>query len=112
MIFIMTASNWYIYILDCDGSYYYTGITTDIERRTRQHRAGKSPGARATRGFSSIERVYAVAVGSRSAAQRIEYRLKKLSRKEKRRIVREQPSAVQLMLQLAMNTSRLPSNAL
>lgn len=108
----MTAPIWHVYILDCDGRYYYTGITTDIERRTRQHQSGKSPGARATRGFSTIERVYAVAVGSRSEAQRIEYRLKKLSRKEKRRIIREQPSAVQLMRQLAMNTSLLPSNSL
>ncbi|MFH1981686.1 MAG: GIY-YIG nuclease family protein [Pseudomonadota bacterium] len=97
-----SESAWHIYILDCDGRYYYTGITTDVARRTRQHQMGKSPGARATRGFTRIERVYAVAIGARSAAQRVEYRLKRLSREEKRRIVQEQPPATQLMNRLGI----------
>ena len=99
-----SESEWHVYILDCDGHYYYTGITTDVDRRTREHQTGKTPGARATRGFSRIAQVYAVAIGTRGMALRVEYRLKKLSRKEKRRIVQGQPSAVQLMRLLAINT--------
>ena len=95
-----TTAIWYLYILDCDGRAYYTGITTDADRRTRQHQSGRSPGASATRGFSRIERVYTVAIGSRSEAQRAEYRLKRLSREEKGRIVKAQPTAAQLLHQL------------
>lgn len=93
----MMDTIWYVYILDCDGRYYYTGITTDVERRTRQHQNGKSPGARATRGFTKIERVFSAAIGTRSKALRAEYRLKNLSREEKKRVVREQPAAAQLV---------------
>ncbi|NCO18726.1 MAG: GIY-YIG nuclease family protein [Gammaproteobacteria bacterium] len=32
------APAWWIYILDCDGR-LYTGITTDPDRRLREHRA-------------------------------------------------------------------------
>lgn len=99
-----SESKWHIYILDCDGRYYYTGITTDVDRRMREHQTGKTPGARATRGFSMIAPVYAAAIGSRSRALRAEYRLKKLSREEKWRIVQDQPSAAQLMRQLALDT--------
>lgn len=99
-----SESRWHVYILDCDGRYYYTGITTDMDRRMREHRSGKPPGARATRGFSKLVPVYAAAVGRRGTALRVEHRLKKLSREEKRRIVREQPSTIALMRLLAMST--------
>lgn len=101
-----SESEWHIYILDCDGRYYYTGITTDIERRARQHKTGRAPGAKATRGVFKIEVVYTVAVGSRSTAQRVEHRLKKLSREEKRRIVENCPSALQLMRQLGIEPAQ------
>jgi len=93
---------WYLYILDCDGRYYYTGITTDVERRLCQHRRGKTRGARATRGFQRIEPAYTVAFDTRALAQRAEYRLKKLLREEKRHIVEDQPTAAQLLRRLGV----------
>lgn len=95
-----TRTTWYLYILDCDGRYFYTGITTDVDRRLRQHRSGRTPGARATRGFQRIEPVYTVAFDTRSRAQRAEYRLKRLLREEKGRIVKDQPTAAQLLRRL------------
>ena len=99
----VTTPTWHVYILDCDRRCYYTGITTDVDRRLAEHRAGRPPGARATRGFKRIEVVYAAAIGPRGTAQRVEHRLKKLTRQEKQRIVAQGPSAAQLMQALGIH---------
>jgi len=39
-------TDWQLYVLRCGDGSYYTGITTDVQRRLAQHRAGK--GARYT----------------------------------------------------------------
>ena len=67
-----TPRSWWIYILDCDGR-LYTGVTTDPERRLREHRAGRTRAARFTRGATSAELRYAVAVGGRSLALQAEW---------------------------------------
>ena len=33
---------WAVYILECGDGSWYTGATTDIERRLKQHNAGKA----------------------------------------------------------------------
>ena len=38
---------WYIYIVECSDNTFYTGITTDINRRLLEHNSGK--GAKYTR---------------------------------------------------------------
>ena len=97
-----TTPCWYVYILDCDHRFYYTGITTDVDRRLDEHRQGRMPGAKATRGTKHIELGYAETVGSRSEAQRVEYRIKKLSREDKARIVAKQPPIDRLLEMLGM----------
>ena len=32
---------YYVYILECEDGTLYTGITTDLERRLEEHKAGK-----------------------------------------------------------------------
>lgn len=94
------APVWWIYILDCDGR-LYTGVTTDPDRRLREHRAGRSRAARFTRGAVSVELRYAVAVGGRSAALQAEHRLKRLPRQEKLALCGQSPSAADLLKRLA-----------
>jgi putative endonuclease len=93
--------SWWLYILDCDGR-LYTGITTDPERRLQEHRAGRSRAARFTRGATSVELRYAVAVGERSLALRAEYRLKRLPRSEKLALCEQSPSVAELLERLAL----------
>jgi len=95
------APEWWIYILDCDGR-LYTGVTTDPERRWREHCAGLTRAARFTRGATSIQLRYAVAVGGRSLALRAEHRLKRLPRSEKLRLCERSPSAAILLERLAL----------
>ncbi|AKS43045.1 GIY-YIG nuclease family protein [Wenzhouxiangella marina] len=92
---------WWIYLLDCDGR-LYTGVSTDPDRRWREHRAGNSRAARFTRGAASVELVYAVALGGRSLALRAEHRLKRLPRAEKLEICEQSPSAAALLERLAL----------
>ena len=36
------AAVWNLYILRCGDGSFYTGVTTDIERRVREHQEGKA----------------------------------------------------------------------
>lgn len=80
-------NQWYVYIICCDGRFLYTGITTDVARRVGEHVSGNKRAAKYTRPFSSIDLVYKVPMGSRSLAAKMEYRIKRLSRQKKERII-------------------------
>ena len=75
------ASSWYLYILRCKDDTFYTGITTDVEKRLEAHRTGK--GAKYTRGRCPLELVYREECGDHSIALRREWEIKKLHREEK-----------------------------
>ncbi len=72
---------WYVYILECSDGTLYTGITKDTTRRLKEHNNGT--GARYTRTRSPVKLVYKTGEKNRSEASRLEYRIKKLSRKQK-----------------------------
>ncbi|MDE2023346.1 MAG: GIY-YIG nuclease family protein [Gammaproteobacteria bacterium] len=78
------AHHWYVYLLECRGGRLYAGITTDVARRLREHRAGKK-GARFTRAHPPVRLVAAVHVASRAAALRLEAAVRKLRRAQKLR---------------------------
>ncbi len=77
---------WYLYLVRCNDGSLYTGISTDVARRIEAHRSNR--GARRLRGRGPLELVYAHPLGDRSQAQRVEYRVKRLSRHDKERLVR------------------------
>ncbi|MDT8896425.1 GIY-YIG nuclease family protein [Halomonas sp. I1] len=74
---------WYLYVIETANGALYTGITTDVERRLAEHRAGR--GAKALRGKGPLHLVYHQAAGDRSAALRLEASVKRLSARGKRR---------------------------
>jgi putative endonuclease len=73
---------WYVYILEClkDGT-LYTGITTDVNRRLLEHNSGKGGAYTRTRRPVILRAVFEAK--NRGEATREEYRIKKLSRDEK-----------------------------
>lgn len=73
-------------MLRCDGGRVYTGITTNVARRFRQHRGGT--GGRFTRAFRPSAVIYQELCPSRSAALRREAAIKRLDRREKLRLAR------------------------
>jgi putative endonuclease len=73
---------WFVYIVECADGTLYTGITTDIERRLREHDQGS--GARYTRGRGPVRLRYSEPRANRSEATRREREIKALPRAEKR----------------------------
>ncbi|MBE0598189.1 MAG: GIY-YIG nuclease family protein [Desulfuromonadales bacterium] len=73
--------SWHVYILACSDNSLYTGITTDIDRRFRQHREGR--GARYFRGRQPLQVVYLENDHSRASASRREAQIKAMSRLDK-----------------------------
>ena len=71
----------YIYMLECADGTLYTGWTTDPERRVKEHNAGT--GALYTRWRRPVEICYLEEAPDRSAAQRREIAIKKLTRPKK-----------------------------
>ncbi len=73
---------YYLYILQCADDTFYTGITTDLERRVEEHNTS-ALGAKYTRGRRPVKLVYSEKYETRSLATREEMRLKKLTKDQK-----------------------------
>ncbi|MGB9951951.1 GIY-YIG nuclease family protein [Haloarcula sp. Atlit-7R] len=74
-----------MYVLRCSDNTFYTGYTTDVERRVREHDAGD--GAKYTRGRTPVELIHVESFASQSDAMSREYEIKQYSRAEKERLV-------------------------
>ena len=84
---------WLVYMIRCDDDSLYTGITTDIGRRWREHggaAAGRMPsGAKFFGGRRPRQLVYIESGHDRSSASRRELAIKRLARAAKLRLLRE-----------------------
>ncbi len=74
---------YYVYLLRCEDSSLYAGITTDLARRLREHRGEGGRGARYTRARRPLGYHAAWTAPDRAAAGRLEYRLKRMGHGEK-----------------------------
>ena len=74
-------SDWWVYIIRCSDGSLYTGITTDLERRLKEHRNGS--GAKYFRGREPLEIAWSEACTNRSQASRREVEIKAMARGEK-----------------------------
>ena len=73
--------SWSVYVLRCRDGSLYTGITNNLPRRLRAHRAGR--GAAYTRSRLPLRLVYVERRRSRGAALRREAAIKRLPRRQK-----------------------------
>ncbi len=76
---------WVVYMLRCRTGQLYTGCTTDLERRLREHNSGT--GSRFTRSRLPVTVVYKEESANRSEALRREHAIKAMRRPEKLRLV-------------------------
>jgi len=74
---------WSIYIIRCGDGTLYTGVATDVARRFEEHSLQGPKTAKYLRGRLPLKIVYMRAVGTRSEAQKEEWRIKQLSRAQK-----------------------------
>jgi putative endonuclease len=77
---------WVVYIVESVRGTLYTGVTTELERRLREHAAG-TRGARFFRLGGPAAVRYVEPVPDRSSAQRREAEIKRLTRRAKLELI-------------------------
>jgi len=75
-----------VYILRCQDGTFYTGHTNDLDRRLEQHNGSK--GAWYTKFKSPVELAWNKKYSYFKSAFKTERRIKKLTRKQKEKLVR------------------------
>jgi putative endonuclease len=78
---------WKVYLLRCSDDSLYCGATTDIERRLNEHNQGV--GSRYTRSRLPVRLVWSSDELTKSGAFKEEYRIKRLSKIVKERMIAE-----------------------
>ncbi|MEK7511283.1 MAG: GIY-YIG nuclease family protein [Patescibacteria group bacterium] len=72
---------YFVYILECADSSLYTGITTNLERRFKEH--AEKRGAQYTRARKAVRLVYSEEHPDRSSASKREAEIKSWKREKK-----------------------------
>ncbi len=75
---------WWVYILACSDGSLYTGSTTDLIRRVKEHNTGR--GATYTRSRLPVKLLYQEKCAGRSQAQKREAQIKKMKKNEKKKL--------------------------
>lgn len=74
---------WWLYVLECEGGVFYTGITTDVATRFEAHAKGRGAS------FMRLKRPVRIAaqalMATKGEALRAEHAFKQLSRADKAR---------------------------
>ncbi|MCU7833893.1 MAG: GIY-YIG nuclease family protein [gamma proteobacterium symbiont of Taylorina sp.] len=84
---VQSKKNWFVYIIHCSDDSYYTGITTDVDRRFAEHKNKK--GAKYFYGRKPEKVVFIESEHDRSSALKREAEIKKQSRTEKLLLVKQ-----------------------
>jgi len=92
----MANHEYSVYIVRCNDDTYYTGIAADVARRIAEHESSPR-GAKYLKGRGPLTLVFSAAVGDRSVASRIEYRIKRLDRRTKEALIAGRQSLRELV---------------
>jgi putative endonuclease len=79
------SGRFFVYILRCGDGTFYTGYTPDLARRLELHNSGH--GAKYTRGRRPVELVWSKEYRYFKRAFLAELKIKKLTRKQKERLI-------------------------
>lgn len=86
----------YTYILKCKDGSLYTGWTNNLEKRIKDHNAGK--GAKYTKSRRPVELVYYETFDTKEEAMKREYAVKQLSRTKKIQLISDKKEVAQTLL--------------
>ena len=85
---------YYTYMLYCKDGSIYTGIAKNIEKRMSEHFGKTARCAKYTRSHSAEKLAAVWESGNKSSASRLEYRIKRLRRQEKLRLIADNDMTV------------------
>lgn len=80
---------YYTYILRCKDNSLYTGITTDLERRLKEHKEKGEKTAKYTLRHEAVKMEIAWESENRVLASKLEFNIKKLTKKQKEELIKE-----------------------
>lgn len=83
----MDSSLWSVYIIRCGDRSLYTGISNNVAKRFAIHQSGNNQAAKYTKTRHPLQLVFIAEIGTKSAASRAEYYIKKLPKKTKELLV-------------------------
>lgn len=83
------ADKWFVYIIETENGKLYTGITTDVERRFKEHKSDPK-GAKFTKANPPKKILFTQEHPDRSSASKREAQIKKLTRPQKLILIRDQ----------------------
>lgn len=83
----MNKSQWYVYIVECADKTLYTGITTNVESRVKQHNENNKLGSKYTRARRPVHLVYTENHTSKSSAAKREAEIKSLTKIQKQALL-------------------------
>ena len=81
---------YYVYFVLCKDNSLYCGITNDLNKRIKQHNGEIKGGAKYTLARKPVQIVYTKKAANRSAALKLECYFKKLSRKDKIKLINQE----------------------
>ena len=79
---------YYTYILRCKDNSLYTGITTDLERRLKEHKEKGEKTAKYTLRHEVVKMEIAWKSENRVLASKLEFYIKKLTKKQKEELIK------------------------
>jgi putative endonuclease len=79
---------WHLYVIRTVDQKLYAGVTTDVQRRFKEHLRQGHRAARYLRAHKPQRLVFSQEIGSRSLVLKVEHWFKRLPRQRKERIVR------------------------
>ncbi len=78
-------ASWFVYLLRCEDTTLYTGISTDVQARFEKHRCGQ--GAAYTRSHKPVAIVWVEPAFSRSVALKREAEIKRWTKEKKEQLL-------------------------
>ena len=90
----MSHGSWMVYMIECADGTYYTGATNDLAKRLRAH--NENEGAKYTKGRGPVEVKWVHRNLIRGDALSLEYRIKQLTKEQKKQLIEGEMSASDL----------------
>ena len=81
---------WFVYIALCQDNALYTGITTNIKRREKEHNLDNKLGAKSLRAKRPVKIVYTEAYHNQKQAAQRERTIKNWKRENKLKLIKNQ----------------------
>jgi len=78
---ILREKSWFVYLLECNDSSFYCGVTNDLDKRMNTHKSGKGSKYVKSKGFKQL--LHFRKCNNRSEAQKAECYIKTLYKYDK-----------------------------